>query len=150
MMEIPASELPELVFVGTPFDEERFRSIKYHFKMKPGGGLWTSPVRDGKSEWEHYIADEKEDLAGYLSNHKNIYPQSVSVDPNAKVFMISSGIDARHLQSNYQWDWPLIAENYDAVYVDKQGVEIMEDGKWDLPSVVFFNLDYVSVDPEKL
>ena len=144
-MLIPADTLPDLVFVGTPFNEERFEKTCYHFEKKPSGGLWTSPIRDGKSEWEHYMVDEKDKVYCYLLNHKNIHPQKVSVGPGAKVFLISSDSDADYLELTYRWEWKDIANDYDAVYVDKPGVQVMHEGNWDLPSVLFFNLDHVSV-----
>lgn len=147
-MLIKASELPEIAYCGREFDKNRFRSIQWEScrPEKPTtGGLWASPVlEDGTTAWEKFLCGDDSLLRGKLRDHGSLNQQRVTPCQNIRVFHVEKESDAHYLRTYYGFDWGKIAANYDAIYVENYGA--LHDGRWDLPTVLFFNLDAFTVN----
>ncbi len=96
-----------------------------HF-VKPRGGLWTSSLIEGRSEWVDWVEDEvfgdPFSLEWYI-----LYP-----DPTARILVIDSLADlTRILKTGWQKSYPTsgvrwpdfeaIAERYDAMHLTSSG-----------------------------
>lgn len=139
--------LPRLGWVGkNPFDKNGFYPVTPGFAIKPcGGGLWASPfINDTETAW---IPRVRQLVAEYYWFNKwltaPIY--EIVVSPDAHIFTLDTEEDANYLERVYKLDWSLIAQDFDAVYVTSIGLQVMFAGNWDVPTVLFLNVNSFTV-----
>lgn len=147
-MLINTSELPELAYCGSTFDKDRFRPIQwesYRPEKPTTGGFWASPVlEDGTTAWEQFLCGDDTLMRRKMRDHGSLNQQSVTPRPGIRVYHVKTESDAHYLKTYYGFDWGKIAENYDAIYVENYWS--LREGRWDLPTVLFFNLDAFTVN----
>lgn len=128
-------------FCGNPYDKNRIRPIANlgSCRGKPDGGLWTSDVLShGETVWQEWCK------LYWESEYKRMLKGCVTIlipASTAKVYVIDSVEKAEYLQDEYNFNWHLIAQNYDAVEVRDNMVSTMYwdfSGCWELPSTVWF------------
>lgn len=97
--------------------------------MKPTGGLWTSPIRDGRTGWTQWCV--REDFATPDAPVTVVVP-----DPDARVYVIDSHADLLALEAAYrdgaeEFPFGMWAKlNWVAMAADIDAVWLTDDGQW--------------------
>lgn len=131
---------PKIAYCGQRFDTSKFKPVHNTWnEYKPSGGFWASPyIEDGsKTFW----ADFCEGWApARVKDSYDVFPKD-----GIKVWTFDTVKDLDVLRNEYKLDWTRVAQDYDAVYVTRNGVSLLRDGCWDVPTVLFTNLESFDV-----
>lgn len=126
----------ELLFTKV-YDPQKFQTIQ-NYRIKPIGGLWTSPFRDGKSPWIDYLEAidwDFEDTGTVLT-----------LKTNARILQIDTFHQLKKLYRHFRLKTPIkfrpyldyerITKKYDAIY----WTQAAEDEAWRDPEYCNYTL----------
>lgn len=130
---------------GYVFDKNKFKPIKNKW-IKPGGGLWSSPVGSEHS-WSNWCLREEYDLGRLLTGFR--------FDFTGSVFVINCEKDLDKLTwrviGSYEYpDFEELARRYDAFWLTEAGEKLTRDINrrsfygWDCETVLVMNASCVS------
>lgn len=132
--------------IGHAFDRSKFKPIRNSLKIKPSGGLWTSPV-SSEWGWKHWARSESfRPLEQYFR-----------LRFFGRVYTINSVADLRSLpwynaSTSYirmSLNFELMAPFVDAIHLTMEGEQATRFSEpnlygWDCESVLVFNPDCVT------
>lgn len=129
-MIITGADLPELGWQHTePFNPAAIDPATNNGWIKPAGGLWTSPLRDGVTGWAQWCREEQWGTPD--APVTRILP-----NPGARVYVIDTLADLVQLEAAFpsadsslpaeikmwpQIDWQAVASEYDAIWLTEEG-----------------------------
>lgn len=152
---ITGADLPPLGWQHTePLNLDHIQPVTLRpmFPIKPHGGLWTSPMRDGKADWTRWCEGER--FGAFDAPVTAVIP-----DRDARVFVIDRHADLLALEAAYpdpqpeipagikMWpsiDWAAVARDIDAVWLTEAGqwaTRFSQPGLygWDCETVFWLN-----------